>query len=104
MRRSGGRWLTRRGKTRAAAIANTDVSGRHTTRAASPPPSGPVVEWRRQRLIAAGFAPGPAADLARGHDVDLHALLDLIDRGCPPPLAARILAPLDLGPAERWSR
>jgi hypothetical protein len=27
--------------------------------------------------------------------VDLHELLVLVDRGCPPPLAARILAPLD---------
>jgi hypothetical protein len=26
---------------------------------------------------------------------DLHALLELVDRGCPPALAARILAPLD---------
>jgi hypothetical protein len=27
--------------------------------------------------------------------VDLHELLVLIDRGCPPVLAARILAPID---------
>jgi hypothetical protein len=27
--------------------------------------------------------------------VDIHALLELVDRGCPPHLAARILAPLD---------
>jgi hypothetical protein len=27
--------------------------------------------------------------------VDLHALVKLVERGCPPPLAARILAPLD---------
>jgi hypothetical protein len=92
------------GKTRGAAIANTDMSGRHTTPAARPPSPGPVVEWRRRRLLAAGFAHGLAADLARGHDVDLHALLDLIDRGCPPPLAARILAPLDPAPTERCSR
>jgi hypothetical protein len=80
------------------------MSGRNTTPAAPPPSSGPVVEWRRRRLLAAGFAPGLAADLARGHDVDLHAVLDLIDRGCPPPLAARILAPLDPAPTERRSR
>ena len=92
------------GKTRGAVIANADMSGRHTTPTALPPVSGPVVEWRRRRLLAAGFAPGLAADLARGHDVDLHALLDLIDRGCPPPLAARILAPLDPAPTERRSR
>jgi hypothetical protein len=27
--------------------------------------------------------------------VDLHQLLELVDRGCPPELAVRILAPLD---------
>jgi hypothetical protein len=27
--------------------------------------------------------------------VDVHALLELVDRGCPPVLAARIMAPLD---------
>jgi hypothetical protein len=27
--------------------------------------------------------------------LDLHALIELIERGCPPGLAARILAPLD---------
>jgi hypothetical protein len=33
--------------------------------------------------------------LAHQEQVDLHELLKLIDRGCPPDLAARILAPLD---------
>jgi hypothetical protein len=56
---------------------------------------GAVVGWRRGRLAAAGFAPDMAARLARDCRVDLHAVLDLIDRGCPPALAARILAPLD---------
>ena len=51
-------------------------------------------DWRRRRLIAAGFAPAVAGDLADGA-VDLHELLVLVDRGCPPELAARILAPLD---------
>jgi hypothetical protein len=54
-----------------------------------------VVEWRRRRLRAAGFAPAAAAALAADCAADLHALLELVDRGCPPPLAARILAPLD---------
>jgi hypothetical protein len=55
----------------------------------------PVAEWRRRRLLAAGFAPELAARLAERCDVDLHATLELVDRGCPPELAARILAPLD---------
>jgi hypothetical protein len=55
----------------------------------------PVAEWRRERLLAAGFAPGLASRLATDCGVDLHALLALVDRDCAPDLAARILAPLD---------
>lgn len=55
----------------------------------------PVVEWRRSRLVDAGFGAELAAELARDCGVDLHAMLELTDRGCPPVLAARILAPLD---------
>jgi hypothetical protein len=54
-----------------------------------------VVEWRRSRLISAGCGPDLAGQLAGDCAVDLHALLELIDRGCPPELAARILAPID---------
>jgi hypothetical protein len=46
------------------------------------------------RLREAGFPPVLASVLARQR-VDLHALLELVDAGCPPELAARILAPLD---------
>jgi hypothetical protein len=53
------------------------------------------VRWRRERLTEAGFAADLAADLAQSREIDLHAVLDLIDRGCPPALAARIIAPLD---------
>jgi hypothetical protein len=55
----------------------------------------PVAEWRRQQLLAAGFAPRLASRLATDCRVDLHALLELVDRDCTPDLAARILAPLD---------
>ncbi len=60
-------------------------------------PSDTWEEWRRRRLIAAGFDVQLAAELTDS-GVDLHELLVLVDRGCPPDLAARILAPLD-GPA-----
>ena len=65
-----------------------------------PPRTGPaqhreaLEEWRLRRLIAAGFEAGLASALADG-DADLHELLVLVDRGCPPDLAARILGPLD---------
>jgi hypothetical protein len=67
----------------------------HSTTAAPTRSSGPVVEWRRDRLLEAGFAADQAAQVAEDCAIDLHALLELIDRGCPPELAVRILAPLD---------
>ena len=54
-----------------------------------------VVTWRRDRLLEAGFAPRLAARLAAESRCDLHELIELVERGCPPFLAARILAPLD---------
>lgn len=57
--------------------------------------SEPPVAWRARRLRGAGFSKQLAALLAQEPGYDLHALLELIDRGCPPELAARILAPLD---------
>jgi hypothetical protein len=50
-----------------------------------------IVRWRYERLRAAGFSDGLAGRLAVTRDVDLHALLALVDRGCPASLAARIL-------------
>lgn len=52
------------------------------------------MEWRERMLTSAGFDDALAIRLAGERDVDLHALLELVDRGCSPPLAARILAPL----------
>lgn len=54
-----------------------------------------IVPWRRRRLERAGFTPSLADELANDRRVDLHVLLELVDRGCAPELAARILAPLD---------
>jgi hypothetical protein len=56
--------------------------------------SADVVEWRSAMLRQAGFSARLAGRLARDGDVDLHDLLRLVDRGCAPELAARILAPL----------
>ncbi len=58
------------------------------------------VQWRAGRMERAGFPADVAARLARQDRVDLHALLELINRGCPPLLAARILAPLDAAMTE----
>jgi hypothetical protein len=54
-----------------------------------------LVAWRADRLRRAGFAGASARRLAADPARDLHALIDLVERGCPPPLAVRILAPLD---------
>ena len=61
-------------------------------RTAGPPID--VVAWRACRLREAGFPNALAATLA-SQRVDLHALLQLVDAGCPPELAARILSPTD---------
>ena len=53
-----------------------------------------IVSWRRRQLVDAGFPAVLAARIARDADYDLHALIELVERGCPPRLAARILAPL----------
>lgn len=59
-----------------------------------PRESADVTPWRRRRLAEAGFPAALAARLASDVRLDLHELLQLIDRGCPPELAARIVAPL----------
>jgi hypothetical protein len=58
-------------------------------------PTSSDLTWRETRLRVAGFEWETASRLAREEAVDLHALLELVDRGCPPHLAACILAPLE---------
>ena len=53
--------------------------------------------WRVGCLRHAGFGRVLAERLVLDGRYDLHALLLLVDRGCSPELAARILAPLDQG-------
>jgi hypothetical protein len=49
----------------------------------------PVHEWRVARLARLGI-PRPVAEGAAGH-VDWHQMAALVQRGCPPWLALRIL-------------
>jgi len=60
-----------------------------------------VVAWRLRRLTDAGFPLPLATALARDPRWDLHALIELVERGCDPRLAARIVAPLDDDTRER---
>ena len=57
--------------------------------------SDEVVAWRRAQLVRAGFAKPLAERIACDGRYDLHGILDLTERGCPPHLALRILAPLE---------
>jgi hypothetical protein len=54
-----------------------------------------VVRWRRERLVESGFPLPLAARLAKNAGYDLHALIELVERDCPPELAVRILAPVE---------
>lgn len=69
----------------------------HTSRETTGCGSGPPTDartWRRCRLLEAGFPETLADAVAADPLFDLHALLQLLDRGCPPGLAVRITAPL----------
>ena len=50
-----------------------------------------VICWRASELIRAGFATPAAVELAECPEVDLHAALELVERGCAPELARKIL-------------
>jgi hypothetical protein len=72
-------------------------SGRRKTMELTPRPGcheiierqDPVHEWRVARLARLGI-PRPVAEAAAGH-VDWHQMAALVQRGCPPWLALRIL-------------
>jgi hypothetical protein len=65
------------------------------TRTANERPHREIVRWRRAQLADAGFPLQLAARLAEDERYDLHALIELSERGCDPELAVRILAPLE---------
>ena len=50
-----------------------------------------VERWRTSELIRVGFAGDDAVALASRFDVDLHQAIELVEHGCPPELAVRIL-------------
>ena len=63
------------------------------------PPGAEVSRWRREQLLVSGFPLPLAGPLAEDPRYDLHRLIELVEAGCPPALAARILAPLESGEA-----
>jgi hypothetical protein len=54
-----------------------------------------VVRWRRERLAESGFSLPLASRVAKDPHYDLHALIELVERGCAPDLALKILAPIE---------
>jgi len=50
-----------------------------------------IERWRAEELERAGYTPGAAAQLAMSREVDLHVAIALLERGCSPELALRIL-------------
>jgi len=54
-----------------------------------------VFAWRRDQLVRSGVSPSLAARAAMDGGYDVHAFVELLERGCPPELAIRILAPLE---------
>jgi hypothetical protein len=50
-----------------------------------------IQHWRAEALERAGFDVSSSTIIAMRHDVDLHDAIELLERGCPPELAIRIL-------------
>ena len=54
-----------------------------------------VAAWRRRQPLGEAGLGELASALGADERVDVHALIELVERGCGAELAARILAPLD---------
>ncbi len=54
-----------------------------------------VVQWRLEQLFQAGLPTRLAERVARDERYDLHELVQLLERGCAPALAVRILRPIE---------
>lgn len=86
------RWGGKTEVTRRHQTHMTIHTSRETTACGSGPPTD-ARTWRRCRLLEAGFPEDLADAVAADPLFDLHVLLQLVDRGCPPDLAVRITAP-----------
>lgn len=50
-----------------------------------------IERWRSEELERAGYGTRAAERLAARHDIDLHLAVGLLDQGCSPELALKIL-------------
>ena len=59
------------------------------------PAGAEVNRWRREQLVLSGFSLPLAARVDCDPRYDLHRLIELVEQGCPPELAVRILDPIE---------
>jgi len=59
-----------------------------------------VVNWRQLELEQSGFPCSLAARIARDERYDLRQLIELVQRGCSPSVAVRILSPFEGSDAD----
>ena len=50
-----------------------------------------IERWRTEELERAGYGTRSAERLATRHDIDLHLAVGLLEQGCSPELAIKIL-------------
>ena len=50
-----------------------------------------VERWRAETLERAGYDSVSALSLAARPDIDLHHAIELVEQGCPPDVAVKIL-------------
>jgi hypothetical protein len=50
-----------------------------------------VERWRAELLERAGYDARSAAEVATRQDIDVHFAIDLLEQGCSPELALKIL-------------
>lgn len=50
-----------------------------------------VLDWRAACLLSAGFDTEAAFTIAADTRIDLHEAIGLVESGCPPAVAARIV-------------
>jgi hypothetical protein len=53
--------------------------------------SDPIVDWRLEQLVAAGYEADDALMLAVRSEIDLHQAVALLRNGCPVEIALKIL-------------
>lgn len=71
------------------------AKGASNAEQSKPSARGDLLSWRQLQLLRAGFDSDEASRLAADRAIDLHELIDLVERGCPPEVAKRIIWPLE---------